>query len=325
MQFLVLGSAAGGGLPQWNCLCENCRLAYARDGKIAQRSQCSVAVSADGENWVVLSATPDLRQQIIDNPELHPKVAPRHSPIKGVFAPNGDVDNIAGLLVMREVQPFTLWATKSVMAQYDRRRLRRTEPGGCQARDGSVEQVRRHRSRLYADPFRDARKNPALSGIANEAEIELGAESDATVGVEIREGDQRFYYMPSCARMTDAVRKSLRGADLIFFDGTTFEDDEMIRLGSGAENRLAHGPYGDEWRTAESISFARRPRDQAARFRPYQQFQSGACATIRRSARRSKPPAGKSAMMACASMRRRAGRDPRKPDARSRAPICCAA
>jgi len=116
VQFLVLGSAAGGGVPQWNCLCANCRLAYERDGRLTARTQCSVAVSGDGENWIVLSATPDLRQQIIANPALHPKIAPRHSPIKAVFAPNGDIDNIAGLLVMREMQPFTLYATKSVMA-----------------------------------------------------------------------------------------------------------------------------------------------------------------------------------------------------------------
>ena len=166
VKFLVLGSAAGGGLPQWNCLCENCRLAYARDSRITQRSQCSVAVSADGENWVVLSATPDLRQQIIANPALHPKIAPRHSPIKAVFAPNGDVDNIAGLLVMREMQPFTLWATKSVMANTHRRRVRRAQRRRCQARDRRARAGHRHRTRLHADAFRDAGQNSALYGIA---------------------------------------------------------------------------------------------------------------------------------------------------------------
>ena len=231
MKFLVLGSAAGGGLPQWNCLCENCRLAYARDSRITQRSQCSVAVSADGENWVVLSATPDLRQQIIANPELHPKIAPRHSPIKAVFAPNGDVDNIAGLLVMREMQPFTLWATKSVMANTIGGVFGVLNADAVKRETVEIEQVIDTGLGFTLTPFVAPGKIPLYLESSNEAEIELGAESDTTVGVEIRQGDRRFYYMPSCARMTDALRKRLHGADIIFFDGTTFEDDEMIRLG----------------------------------------------------------------------------------------------
>jgi pyrroloquinoline quinone biosynthesis protein B len=231
VQFLILGSAAGGGLPQWNCLCENCRLAYQRDARLTQRSQCSVAVSGDGESWVLLSATPDLRQQIIDNPPLHPRIAPRHSPIKGVFAPNGDVDNIAGLLVMREMQPFTLWATPSVMAH--------TQGGVFGVLNADV--VKRQTVALEKSidtglgftitPFITPGKIPLYMESANESEIELGGESDATVGLEISDGRHRCYYMPSCARMTDAVRNRLRGADLVFFDGTAFEDDELIRQG----------------------------------------------------------------------------------------------
>ncbi len=231
MQFLVLGSAAGGGLPQWNCLCENCRLAYQRDGRLTARTQCSVAVSGDGENWIVLSATPDLRQQIIANPALHPKIAPRHSPIKAVFAPNGDIDNIAGLLVMREMQPFTLYATRSVMAQ--------TQGGVFGVLNADV--VKRQVIALdetvdtgmgfTITAFVTPGKIPLYMESPNEAEIELAAEGEYTVGVEIRQGDRRFYYIPSCARMTDALRKRLEGAEILFFDGTTFEDDEMIRQG----------------------------------------------------------------------------------------------
>jgi pyrroloquinoline quinone biosynthesis protein B len=231
VKFLVLGAAAGGGLPQWNCLCENCRLAFARDGRIAQRTQASVAASADGENWVVLSATPDLRQQIIANPELHPKVAPRHSPIKGVFAPNGDVDNIAGLLVLREAQPFTLWATKSIMANTLGGVFGVLNPEFVKRETVELEQEVDTGLGFSITPFVAPGKIPLYLESKNEAEIELGAEGDTTVGLEIRQGGLRCYYMPSCARMTDKLRERLRGADLVFFDGTTFEDDEMIRLG----------------------------------------------------------------------------------------------
>ncbi len=231
MQFLVLGSAAGGGLPQWNCLCENCRLAYQGDGRLCARTQCSVAVSGDGENWIVLSATPDLRQQIIANPALHPKIAPRHSPIKAVFAPNGDIDNIAGLLVMREMQPFTIYATRSVMAQ--------TQGGVFGVLNADV--VKRQVIALdetvdtgmgfTITAFVTPGKIPLYMESPNEGEIELAAEGEYTVGVEIRQNGRRFYYIPSCARMTDALRKRLEGAEILFFDGTTFEDDEMLRQG----------------------------------------------------------------------------------------------
>lgn len=241
MRFLVLGSAAGGGLPQWNCLCENCRLAYANSPRIVRRSQASLAVSANGEDWMILSATPDLRQQIIDNPALHPKSL-RHSPVKAVFAPNGDIDNIAGLLVMREMQPFTFFATEAVMAC----------AGGGVFGVLNAELVARRTVKLeepvdtglgfVITPFVTPGKAPLYTESANEAEIELGAEGEYTVGLEIKQGGRRFYYMPSCARMTDALRKRLDGAEIVFFDGTTFEDDEMIRLGLSRKTawRMGH-------------------------------------------------------------------------------------
>jgi pyrroloquinoline quinone biosynthesis protein B len=256
VQFLVLGSAAGGGLPQWNCLCANCRLAYERDGRLTARSQCSVAASADGENWVVLSATPDLRQQIFDNPALHPKIAPRHSPIKGVFAPNGDVDNIAGLLVMREMQPFTLWATPSVMAHTTGGVFGVLNAGLVKRQTVKLEEPIDTGLGFTITPFVTPGKIPLYMESANEAEIELGAESDATVGLEIREGDHRYYYMPSCARMTDALRKRLRGADLVFFDGTAFDDDEMIQQGLGPKTawRMGHMAMNGERGTISALA-----------------------------------------------------------------------
>jgi len=241
MRFLVLGSAAGGGLPQWNCLCQNCRLAYANNPRVARRSQASLAVSANGEDWMILSATPDLRQQIIDNPALHPKTL-RHSPVKAVFAPNGDIDNIAGLLVMREMQPFTFFATEAVMA---------CASGGVFG-VLNAELVSRRVVKLehpvdtglgfVVTPFVTPGKAPLYTESPVEAEIELGAEGEYTVGLEIARDGRRFYYMPSCARMTDALRQRLDGAEVVFFDGTTFEDDEMIRLGLSKKTawRMGH-------------------------------------------------------------------------------------
>src|SRR5437660_7198327 len=119
MYVKILGSAAGGGFPQWNCACPNCRLV--RSGKFPgkARSQAQVAVSEDGKAWFLLGASPDLRSQIEATPELHPQVqngedGVRRSPIRGAILLNGDIDHVLGLLLLRELQPLTVQAAKSI-------------------------------------------------------------------------------------------------------------------------------------------------------------------------------------------------------------------
>ncbi len=117
MQIIVLGSAAGGGFPQWNCLCPVCQLAWKGDKRVKPRTQSSLAVSADGEHWLLLNASPDLRQQIIATPQLHPRGAKRQSPISAVFVTNGDVDHLTGLLTLREQQAFTVYGSKTTLVE----------------------------------------------------------------------------------------------------------------------------------------------------------------------------------------------------------------
>src|SRR5688572_30352129 len=117
MLIKVLGSSAGGGFPQWNCNGRNSADVRAGVRGFAPSTQASVAVSADGNQWVLLNASPDLRQQINDTSELHPAKdgPPRNSPIKAVVLTNGDVDAIAGLLTLREGQPFNVYASARVL------------------------------------------------------------------------------------------------------------------------------------------------------------------------------------------------------------------
>ena len=112
MRVLVLGAAAGGGLPQWNCGCLNC--VSARRGDIPSQSQSSIAVSAEGDAWVVLNASPDIRTQFLDQPALHPRSV-RDTPVSAVVVTNGDIDHIAGLLVLREKTGFDLYATGDIL------------------------------------------------------------------------------------------------------------------------------------------------------------------------------------------------------------------
>src|ERR671919_959168 len=105
MRLIVLGAAAGGGFPQWNSACAVGRRAWQREPAARWRTQCSVALSADGERWTLLNASPDLRQQILATPALHPRRGPRHSPITAVRLTNGAGEPVAGLLSLRESQP----------------------------------------------------------------------------------------------------------------------------------------------------------------------------------------------------------------------------
>src|ERR1700754_1997787 len=116
LRVVVLGAAAGGGVPQWNCGCRICQAARSEHPEL-QSTQTSIAVSADGQHWFLINASPDLRQQLAARPQLHPKSGElRHSPVAGVILTNGEVDAVAGLLSMREGSPFTIYAHPKVLA-----------------------------------------------------------------------------------------------------------------------------------------------------------------------------------------------------------------
>src|SRR6202048_1091182 len=116
LRVVVLGAAAGGGVPQWNCGCPVCLKARTEQPEL-QSTQASIAISADGDHWFLINASPDLRQQLIATPQLHPKAGKlRHSPIAGVILTNGEIDAVAGLLSMREGWPLTIYAHATVLA-----------------------------------------------------------------------------------------------------------------------------------------------------------------------------------------------------------------
>ena len=245
MHIVVLGSAAGGGFPQWNCLCPVCQLAWAGDKRVKPRTQSSLAISSDGEKWLLLNASPDLRQQIIASRRLHPRGASRQSPIAGVFVTNGDVDHLTGLLTMREQQPFTLYGSKLTLA------LTSTSVFGVLNKE-LVRSVPVHLETpvdtglgFTITPFAVPGKVPLW---LESAEVKIGTEDESTVGLEIIENGKRFYYIPGCAEVTPKIQERIRGADLLFFDGTTFTDDEMVKLGLSQKTawRMGHTAMSGE-------------------------------------------------------------------------------
>lgn len=240
MMIKVLGSAAGGGLPQWNCNGRNSADARKGAAGLTPRTQASVAVTADGAQWVLLNAAPDLRQQINETPELHPKpdAAPRNSPIKAVVLTNGDVDAVAGLLTLREGQPFTVYGTERVLGVLaansifdvlDAHLVKRVvmgfeRPFAVEGPSGPVG--------ITIEAFPVPGKVPLYLEDAK-AGAGLGTQEGDTVGLKVTEtsSGRHFFYVPGCARLDDALRARLKGAPLLVFDGTLYTNDEMIAQG----------------------------------------------------------------------------------------------
>ena len=240
MLIKVLGSSAGGGFPQWNCNGRNSADVRAHKPGLSPRTQASVAVSADGRQWVLLNASPDLRQQINDTPALHPAAGgpPRNSPIKAVVLTNGDVDAIAGLLTLREGQPFNVYASERVLgilasnSIFDvlnpdlvkRIPVTLGMPFDVEGPEAPVG--------IVIEPFVVPAKVPLYLEDAG-AGPDFGAQEGDTIGLKVEDAvtGAHFFYIPGCARVDDALRARLEGAPLLFFDGTLYTNDEMVAQG----------------------------------------------------------------------------------------------
>ncbi|CAI9120613.1 pyrroloquinoline quinone biosynthesis protein PqqB [Brytella acorum] len=237
---IVLGAAAGGGFPQWNSNAEGCRRARAGDPAAPARTQASIAISGDGEHWYVVNASPDLRQQIHQTRELHPRHGLRSTPIAGVILTGAEIDTIVGLLTLRERQSFELLATRPVLDQLDANPIFEALDRSLVARHAiePEEPIARHglTARLFPVPgkvplYAEKGENPASI-----------VENGETVGLEVSDGRTRMLFIPGCARMTPTLRKRIEGADLVMFDGTLWQDNEMIRAGLGQKTgqRMGH-------------------------------------------------------------------------------------
>jgi pyrroloquinoline quinone biosynthesis protein B len=246
LRVVVLGAAAGGGVPQWNCGCPVCRTA--RNGHSGlQSTQASIAVSADGAHWFLVNASPDLRQQLIATPQLHPATDQlRHSPIAGVILTNGEVDAVAGLLSMREGSPFTVYAHPKVLAILKSNSIFNVLNG---------ENVRRQPIEVN-EAFEPALPDGSPSGIEIlpfavpgksawylEGKVHpAGSEGVGdTLGLRIadRATGKLLYFLAACAGVTDELKSRLLGAAAVFFDGTVWRDDELIAAGLG--NKTGQG------------------------------------------------------------------------------------
>jgi len=248
LRVVVLGAAAGGGVPQWNCGCPVCRMARSERPGL-QSTQASIAISADGDHWFLINASPDLRQQLIATPQLHPAAGKlRHSPIAGVILTNGEIDAVAGLLSMREGWPFTIYAHPRVLSilqansifnvlsekNVQRRPIEVDAAFEPTLPDGSP-------SGIEVLPFAVPGKGAwYLEGKAHPA----GETGDGdTLGLRIldKASGNHFYFLAACADVTDDLKSRLNGASAVFFDGTVWRDDELIVAGLGTKTGQGMG------------------------------------------------------------------------------------
>lgn len=242
MRAIILGSAAGGGVPQWNCRCPVCRFAWAGDPRVKPRTQSSLAVSRDGETWILVNASPDIRQQIAATPPLHPRSGLRHSPLQAVLLTNGDVDHVAGLLTLRESQPFDLFATAGILDAVAANPIFDVlNPAHVARREVRLESTFEPLPGLLATLFPVPGKAPLW--LEGDAPV-IGELGESTVGVMFEADGRRIAYVPGCARITDDLRRRVEGVDALLFDGTVLEDDDLIRAGVGAKTgwRMGHVP-----------------------------------------------------------------------------------
>lgn len=236
MKAVVLGAAAGGGFPQWNCRCANCALAWSGDARAVWRTQSSLALIS-GEDCVLVNASPDLGQQLRATQALWP-LATRRSPISAVVLTSAEIDHVAGLTTLRERHAFRLLALAPVHAAIADNPLfaplmaqRVTARGGEPFQATDALQIT-----LFAVPG----KAPLY---LEQGEPEADAITGEASGLLVT-GGTSLAYVPGCAALTPDLTEWVSRADIVLFDGTLFDDDEMKRAGLGEKTgrRMGHVP-----------------------------------------------------------------------------------
>jgi pyrroloquinoline quinone biosynthesis protein B len=243
MHIRILGSAAGGGVPQWNCRCANCEAVRAGSPHVRPRTQSSLAVSADGRNWFLLNVSPDIRQQILAFPPLGPPPSKeRGQAISGCVLTDAELDHTAGLLMLREGEPFFILATPLVrswlndflpieplLANFARPAWRELSLDHPTELPGS---------RLSVRPFEVERNVPRF------VTEEVAAAGGSVIGLVIQDlkTGGRLLYAPCVGSLREPLLSLAREADAIFLDGTFWSDDEPLRFSTRTALQMGHMP-----------------------------------------------------------------------------------
>ena len=268
MRIEILGSAAGGGFPQWNCGCRNCQAIRAGTFQGKSRTQTQVAITNDGQSWFLLNASPDLRQQIEATPALHPRKNGRDSPIAGVLLTGADLDQITGLLSLRELQPFRIYCTasirrilredNSVFAMLNRVPQQVVWTDITAGESFSLSTAAGQDSGLLCETFSLHSRYPMY--VAQAAGL---SPQEASLGFIVGSSSgPRMAYLPAVPEIDDQLLERLQAVDLLLFDGTFWSDDELLKVQcSGPTAReMGHMPVSSREGSLSKLQKLQRPR-----------------------------------------------------------------
>ncbi len=266
MHILILGSAAGGGFPQWNCGCSNCAGVRERRFPGKARTQAQIAISSDGFSWFLAGASPDLTSQIENFPELHPR-GTRGSPVSGLVLASADLDHVAGLLLLRELQPLRVYASASIL------RILREENSMFGMLNRVDPQVL-WTTMKSGTPFPLLGSDEKETGLNCEAiflsgrypkyvktdATNLGAlEASAGLFFQSKSG-KRLAYLPAIGNLNHDLLRKIDGVDLLMFDGTFWSDDELIRVQGVGEtaHQMGHVPVEESLQLLKDLKIKRK-------------------------------------------------------------------
>ena len=271
MRVVVLGSAAGGGFPQWNCACPNCSRLRAGLLHSQARSQAQVVVcAAEGESYL-LNSSPDLRHQILSTPLLAPVTHPRDTPIAGILLTSADVDSVVGLLHLREFQPLHVYATASI------RRILQAENRIFRVLDRARPSAVWHDIALNTWFPMSGRASANVEAALRCRMVPLGGAypdfvsddlrrslppDEAVVGLILIQGSRQFFYAPALSGRSGEWKECARSSDLCLLDGTFWSDNELIAAGVGSKTarEIGHLPLSGAGGLLEQFDFAKRGR-----------------------------------------------------------------
>jgi pyrroloquinoline quinone biosynthesis protein B len=260
MQILILGSAAGGGFPQWNCHCSNCKGLRSGTIKARSRTQSSIAVSNDGKNWALINASPDIRQQINQSPQLWPEHGARGTNIRGAILTDSQIDHTTGLITLREGLPIDVYCTDVVFddlsSAFPLFGMLKHWHGGLTFKPIGHQQ---------SDVFN-------VNGVDGIEFIPVAIESNAppyskyrdkvvagnNIGLKIidKTSGKYLFYLPGIVESTPEVEKILTHASCVLIDGTLWLDDEMIAQGLGSKlgSQMGHMPVNGDFGTVALLN-----------------------------------------------------------------------
>ncbi len=273
MRVKILGSAAGGGFPQWNCACSNCRRLRQNNFHGQARTQAQIAVSADGNCWYLLNASPDLRFQLESTRELHPRMSPRDTPIAGVVLTSGDLDHVLGLLLLREFQPLGVYGTPSLrnilvesnsvfrMLFSGQRGLTWSDfaPGEVL----ELADVGGRKSGIVVEAIPLIGSFPRYTEMSKTLDL---PQAEAVIGVAMWDQDgearasKRMIYAPALAQVDDTVLSAFDSADVLLVDGTFWSEDELCATAGRTASQMGHAPIAGENGLLKQLADLRAPR-----------------------------------------------------------------